>query len=419
VRLNPSVQHLDNALSITINQIVYNMKRKGQRILTLSLGEGFFEVPLFDFAELDSHSIFHYSDTQGLPGLRKKIADHYNLFYKASVSPDLMTVTAGSKAAIFFACMALLDKGDEALLMEPAWLSYPAHVEMAKAKPVYVPYDVNIDELESYFTDRTRLLIACNPNNPGGFLYSKEDLQRIYTICLKHDVFFLMDEAYSDFVLDDQFVSLATVANGMKNAIVINSFSKNFGMSGWRLGYAITDPLLVPTFVKLNQHIITCAPTILAQYVEHNFDKLVENSLPQVKNLVKKRATIQKEMKSLEIEHMAGSSTFYFFLSLGNFQGTSTEFALNLLLKHNISVVPGSVYGKSTGGFVRISIGTETIEDIVKGLKTIKQLQETNYDTRDELIDLVKISDYIGKADSDYFVTLLETSPVLTGGSRF
>jgi aspartate/methionine/tyrosine aminotransferase len=407
MRLNPSVGNLDNALSITFNQIVYNLKRSGQSMLTLSLGEAFFDAQLYDFSVLDHQSIYHYSDTQGLPGLRRKIANHYNKCYNSNIQADLLTITAGSKAAIFFACMALLTNGDEAILMEPAWLSYPAHVELAKATPVYVPYDISIDNLESYITDKTRLLIACNPNNPGGFLYSEQELTQIYNMCRKHDIIFLMDEAYSDFVVDEGFVSLTSIAHDMKGAIVVNSFSKNFGMSGWRLGYAITDPELVAVMVKLNQHIITCAPTILAQYVEYYFEKIVSNSLSQVKKIVKKRAAIKKEMERLEIDHLDGSSTFYFFISLGDFSGSSLEFALSLLLKHNISVVPGSVYGKSTDNFIRISIGTESIEDTIKGLEIIKQLQGTNYDTPNEIIELIKHSDAIDQIETEYFIGLL------------
>jgi len=407
MQLNPSIQNIDNALSITVNQIVYNLKRSGDKVLTLSLGEGFFDLPLYDFSVLDSPAIFHYSDTQGLPGLRKKIADHYNEQHNSNVDPDWITITAGSKAAIFFICMALLDQNDEALVMEPAWLSYPAHIEMAKAKPVYIPYNAPFESLEDYFSDRTRLFIACNPNNPGGFLYTEQQITQIYRLCKKHNVVFLMDEAYSDFVVDDGFVSLAAIAENMENAAVVNSFSKNFGMSGWRIGYSITDPELVETIVKLNQHIITCAPTILAQYIEYYFDDLVENSLPHVKNIVEKRASIKAEMERIGIEHMDGSATFYFFISIGQYRGSSVEFALNLLLNHNIAVVPGSVYGQSTDKFVRISIGTETFEDIIEGLKIIKKLQGSNHDTTNEIIKQVGASAAINDTDKNYFIDLL------------
>jgi len=407
MRLNPSVKNIDNALSININQIVYNLKRSDLKVLTLSLGEGFFDVPLYDFSVLDNQKIFHYSDTQGLPGLRKKIANHYNRRHDSEVDPDWVVITAGSKAAIFFACMALLDKDDEALIMEPAWLSYPAHVQMAKAKPIYVPYKSPVDSLEKYFTEKTRMFIACSPNNPGGFLYSKTELVEMYKLCQKHGVVFLMDEAYSDFVGEDKFVSLASISKNMKGSIVVNSFSKNFGMSGWRIGYAILDPLLVPTIVKLNQHIITCAPTILTQYVEYYFDDLVLNCLPLVKDMVKKRKLIKSEMDRLEVDHLDGSATFYFFVSIGNYKGSSVEFALDLLLNHRIAVIPGSAYGKTTDRYVRLSIGTESLDDIFKGLITIRKLQKSNKTTKEDLAELVNDCDAINEADTEYFTGIL------------
>src|SRR5262249_21714813 len=162
---------------------VYNLKRAGEDVITLSLGEAFFSIPLFDFNQLDIEKIYHYSDTKGIPGLREKVARFYREQYGAPVDAADIIITAGSQAALFMATMAALHPGDEALIHEPAWLSYPAHVKLAGGVPHFIPYDKTPDEFEAYFTPRTKLLIICNPNNPGGHVYSREALEKIYRLC--------------------------------------------------------------------------------------------------------------------------------------------------------------------------------------------------------------------------------------------
>lgn len=374
MQISKTVDDLEDALSITINQIVYNLRRAGEDVTTLSLGEAFFNIPLFDFNKLDIEKIYHYSDTKGIPELREKIAQFYGNQYGAPVDPSEVVITAGSKPAIFMAALAVLNPGDEALIHEPAWLSYPAHVKLAQASPKFIPYDRTPADFEQYFTERTKLLIICNPNNPGGQVYSRQDLEEIYHLCQKHNAWLLVDEAYSDFVLGEGFVSAAEIAPDKKGLIIANSLSKNMGMSGWRVGYTISSPEANAALIKLNQHIVTCAPTILTYYMAYYFDEVTAYTLPQVRSVVEKRKSIAEFMKLIGIPYLPGAATFYFFVDIGKFPGSSMDFALEMLMSYNISVVPGLAYGDSVERFVRVSIGVEPEDRIRDALVAMKAL---------------------------------------------
>jgi aspartate aminotransferase/aminotransferase len=144
-------------------------------------------------------------------------------------------------------------------------------------------------------------------------------------------------------------------------------------MSGWRVGYTITSPELIQPLLRLNQHIITCGPTILLYYMARYFDDIIAVTLPQVAQVVEKRERIGRYMDELGLGRMDGSATFYFFVSIGDFPGTDMEFALSLLLDHGIAVVPGSAYGASTHRYVRVSVGTESEERMHRALRLIRE----------------------------------------------
>lgn len=376
------VREIPEALSIYINQLVYDLRRRNEDVTVLSLGEAYFNVPWFGFEALDLDRCNHYSDSRGIPELRTKLAEFYGKTYGADVDADReILITAGSKFAIFMAMQTVLDAGDEVLIQEPAWLSYQEQVRLVGAVPKFVRYDAPLASFTEHFTDKTRMLVLNNPNNPAGRVYTAADLSEIYWNCRKRGVYLLIDEAYSDFLLDEPFHSLAQIAPNKEGAIVVNSLSKNMGISGWRVGYLIGEAGFVDQCLKVNQHLITCAPTILLHYLARYFDDITAATVPQAREVAAKRARIGEMMDRIGLKHMNGSATFYFFVSIEDFPGNSLEFALSLLLEEGIAVVPGSAYGESTSRFVRLSIGTESEERIEAALTTIRRrIGKGNFD---------------------------------------
>lgn len=372
--------HLDGvvqALSIRYNNLVYEMKGRGQDVTVLSLGEAFFDIPLFGFGDLPMPDGYHYSHSRGIPELRRRLADYYAAGYGVPVDPATeIVVTAGSKIAIHMSLMAILSPGDEVLVLEPAWVSYTEQVKLCHAVPVMVPHDRGVFELGEFITPRTRAIIVNNPNNPSGKVFTRPELRHLHALADRHRLFLLSDEAYSEFVPDDSFVSLGAMDPEKEHTLVCNSMSKNYGMSGWRIGYVIGRRGVIDEVLKINQHLVTCPPTILQHYLERHFDEILDITRPQIADVVRRRGELAAFMDGLGMSYLDGSSTFYFFVSIAASGATSEEFCTRLLTEHHVSTVPGIGYGASCDGFIRVSVGTESMERTRRGILRIHRLIE-------------------------------------------
>jgi aspartate/methionine/tyrosine aminotransferase len=378
LKLSARSQAIPQALSVYINQLVYDLRRRNRDIVTLSLGEAFFDIPAFSFEKLDFVRGYHYSDSQGIPALRDRIAHYYNKRYGASVdSTSEILISAGSKPIIFMAMQAILDPGDVVVIPEPAWLSYQEQARLCDATVCFIPHDVPFQEFQRYLTANVKLVVINNPNNPAGRVYTETELLSLYDQCRSRGIYLLVDEAYSDFVLDGSFRCMPELVPSLDGLITVNSLSKNMGMSGWRVGYAIAEPKFIETLLKLNQHIITCGPTILLQYLAEYFDEILSQTLPQVRAVVEKRARIAAKLDNLGFRYLPGTSTFYFFIDVSEYRGDVHELALFLLLDKGIALVPGSAYGASTERFFRLSIGTESEERIEEALQVLQSVLVT------------------------------------------
>jgi len=364
------------ALSIKYNNLVYERQRQGEDIIVLSLGEAFLDIPLFSFENLPYPKIYHYSHSRGIIELREKISKYFTNEYDVIFDPEKeILITAGSKVAIHMALMTLLDPGDEVIIYEPAWVSFPEQVKLCYGVPVQIPYYKKVFEFEDYITEKTKVIIVNNPNNPTGRVLNLEEISYIYNLARKYNLFVISDEAYSDFVVNrDEFISFAHLDTEKRHTIVINSISKNFGISGWRLGYMISNPGLINQTLKINQHLITCPATILEYYVEKYFENIIKITKPQILDLVKERQDVAKHIDSLGMKYMKGNSTFYFFVSIEGSKLSSEEFCTKLLDKYKVSTAPGIGYGKSCDSFIRVGIGAESLDRIKIGLNSIKKL---------------------------------------------
>ncbi|MBB4634036.1 pyridoxal phosphate-dependent aminotransferase [Longimicrobium terrae] len=365
------------ALSIRYNNLVYDMKSRGEDVIVLSLGEAFFDIPLFRFDDLPMPDGYHYSHSRGVPELRRRLAAYYGERYGVPVDPaDEILVTAGSKIAIHMSLMAILNPGDEAMVLEPAWVSYTEQVKLCHAVPVMVPHDAGIFRLGEFITARTRVIIVNNPNNPSGKLLTAEELAHLHELADEHGLFILSDEAYSDFVPEGRFISLGAGDPEKRHTLICNSMSKNHGMSGWRLGYVIGRPTVIDEVLKINQHLVTCPPTILQYYLERHFAEVLEITRPQIAEVVRRRAELAAFMDARGMTYLPGDSTFYFFVSIGRAGVSSEEFCTRLLTAHGVSTVPGIGYGDSCDGFIRVSVGTENMERTRRGIVLVDELIE-------------------------------------------
>ena len=375
-KLSATVESIPEAASIFVNQLVYDKKSRGERVYTFSLGEAYFDVPRFEVDDKTFAAGYHYSSSLGQPALRERLTNMYRSHYGVQADPTReILISCGSKPILFMTMKAVLNPGDEVLVYEPAWLSYKEQVKLANGVPVAIPYWEDITQWENYMTDRTKLIIINNPNNPSGQLFTQEQLSDLLRVAQRRGLFILSDEAYSDFLIPgDNFVSMAAVDPTKENTIVVNSLSKNMGMSGWRVGYAIAHERVIEQLLKLNQHLLTCAATVLQNYMAEHFDEILAVTLPQAIATAEKRKKVQELLDKVGITSLRGVGTFYFLLDVSSYEGETEELVKRLLEEHNIATVPGRAYGESTADFIRFGIGVESLEDIEMCLKIIKSM---------------------------------------------
>jgi aminotransferase len=370
------VRDIAEAMSIKYNNRVYEKKSRGEDVITLSLGEAFFDIPLFPFDDLPMPALYHYSHSRGIPELRALLAEYYGSRYGVPVDPETeIIVTAGSKIALHMAFMAILAPGDEVLIQEPAWVSYPEQVRLCHGIPVRIPYDVEIADYRRFVTGRTRAIVVNNPNNPTGRLVSDDEWRELHRIAEEHDCFIISDEAYSDYVLQaGDFVSAAAHDPAKAHTIVCNTLSKNYGMSGWRIGYAITNARLLHQILKVNQHLITCPATVLEHYMVRHFQEVLDITAPQIREVVVKRGEVARMLDDAGLGYLPGEGTFYLFASIEGTRLGSEEFCDRLLDERGVCAVPGIGYGDSCDRFIRLSVGSESMERIRRGVEEIAGL---------------------------------------------
>ncbi|HEU0015841.1 MAG TPA: pyridoxal phosphate-dependent aminotransferase [Longimicrobium sp.] len=370
------VRDISEAVSIRFNNRVYEKRSRGEDVIVLSYGEAFFDIPLFRFDDLPMPALYHYSHSRGIPELRALLAGYYGGRHRVPVDPATeILVTAGSKIALHMTFMAILEPGDEVLIQEPAWVSYPEQVRLCHGRPVAVPHGVPIAEYRRFITARTRAIVVNNPNNPTGRVLAEREWRELHRIAREHDLFIVADEAYSDYVLDPrEFISAAAHDPAKEHTIVCNTLSKNYGMSGWRIGYVFTNPELLYQILKVNQHLITCPATVLEHYVARHFHEVLDITAPQIRDVVVKRAAVARMLGAAGLDCMPGQGTFYLFVSIEASSLGSEEFCARLLDEHGVSAVPGIGYGDSCDQFIRVSVGAESMERIREGVERIAAL---------------------------------------------
>jgi aspartate/methionine/tyrosine aminotransferase len=365
---------IGQASSIAVNNLVYEMKAAGRDVITLSLGEAFFALPFRELslpAGVDPH---HYTHSRGVPLLRERLATYYGEHCSVPVDPDReLIITAGSKMGIFLTLLTLVRPGDEVLLSEPLWVSYPDQIRLVGGVPVAMPYDVGVHDMGRYITPRTRAIVVNNPQNPSGRVLRREEVAELHRLADHHGLTLIADEAYNEFVPPGtEFVSLGTLDPEKRHTVICNSMSKNYGISGWRVGYVAGHAAFLDQVIKLQQHIVTCAPSILCHFLAGNFAELLAVTRPQIAEVVARRNRVEKTLAAAGMKTLAGDSTFYLFAGVGPAGGE--RFAAELLHEYGVSVVPGTGYGASCHDFVRVSVGAEPDDRVTRGVERLIDL---------------------------------------------
>ena len=303
-----------------------------------------------------------YTSNAGLPELRREIAAFTERRIGVSYDPmKEIVITVGGSEAIDIALRAIINPGDEVLYAEPCFVSYLPCIAMADGVPVPLPlkeenqFRLTREELEAAITPKTKALMISFPNNPTGAVMRREDLEALVPTIIEHDPIVISDEIYADLTYGEEHVSIASLPGMKERTIVINGFSKAFAMTGWRLGYALANRVIMQQMVKIHQFAIMCAPTV-SQYAAvealRNGDedvKMMRTSYDQ------RRKFLMHEFERLGIPCFEPQGAFYIFPNISKFGMTSEEFATRLLKEEKVAIVPGSAFGECGEGFLRVS----------------------------------------------------------------
>ena len=349
--------------------------------ISLGVGEPDFDTPWHIREEgiysLEKGRTF-YTSNAGLKELKIEISRYMDRKFHLDYDYNHeIIVTVGGSEAIDIAMRAMIDPGDEVLIPQPSFVCYPPCALLAGGKPVVIElkeeneFRLTAEEVLAAVTPKTKILVLPFPNNPTGSVMEKKDLEEIAKVVIDHDLFVISDEIYSELTYGSSHVSIASLSGMQERTITINGFSKSYAMTGWRLGYACGPKEIIEQMLKIHQFAIMCAPTT-SQYAAvealKNGDGDVEKMRQEYDG---RRRYLLHRLREMGIECFEPYGAFYMFPNIKQFGMTSEEFAKQLLEKEKVAVVPGTAFGESGEGFLRISYAY-SLEDLKAALGRIE-----------------------------------------------
>jgi aminotransferase len=310
-------------------------------------------------ALMDGHT--HYTPNAGNLELREAVAEELQ---KQSLKYDPRTeimITTGGMGGLSLSLMVMLEPGDEVLIQDPQWLNYFAQVKFFGGVPVPVPvkeedgFAITAEAIEARITNKTKILMLNSPNNPTGAVLDLEELKRIAEVAKRHDLIVLSDEVYSTIVYDDtRHISIATLEGMSDRTVVINSFSKSFAMTGWRIGYAAGNQYIIDKMIRLQENVVACVNSS-AQYGAIAALKRPELATEMTDLYRKRRNLVVEGLQSINgISCLKPKGSFYIFAGISAIGVDEVTFANELLEQQQAVVIPGSAFGEHGKGYVRI-----------------------------------------------------------------
>ena len=354
--------------------------------ISLGVGEPDFDTP-WHIREEGIYSLekgrTYYTSNSGLKELRLEIAKYnkrkYNIDYDGL---NECLVTVGGSEAIDLAMRAIIEPGDEIIIVTPCYVSYEPCVVLAggTVKTICLKnenkFKLTKEELLEVITPKSKALIINFPNNPTGAVMKLEDLKEIAEVCIKHDLLVISDEIYADLSYYGEHESIASIPNMKERTIVVNGFSKAFSMTGWRLGYALGPKDIIKMMTKIHQFCIMCAPTT-SQYAAIEALKNGDNDVALMRESYdERRRYLLDRLKKMGLPCFTPEGAFYVFPDIRGFGLSSDDFCLKLLEKEKVVVVPGNAFGESGEGFVRISYAY-SIDDLRRALDRVERFLNT------------------------------------------
>ncbi|MBV9520347.1 MAG: pyridoxal phosphate-dependent aminotransferase [Hyphomicrobiales bacterium] len=375
-QLAERVASLKPSATVEMTERVRAARASGRQIIPLSSGDPNIETDARIIAAAERSmraGETHYGPAQGSPLLREAIVRREALRSGVNYDPADIIVTPGGKFALLTALMGIVEARDEVLVPEPGWVSYGPCVRLCGGVPVALPMLDTIDEelLEGLVSPRTKALILNSPVNPTGRVFSAEEIARVAAFAERHDLWIVFDQVYSDLLHEGKFPAAQSAPNAQERVLVVDSLSKTFGMTGWRLGYLALPKGAAKPILKFIQHSIYCVPGFI-QTAAIEALSLYDELVPGYRRMFRRRLDLAAERLSQVdgISCKPPEATFYLFPSVA---ADDVEVARRWLEEINVATLPGSSFGPAGAGHVRLSL-TCSEADLDEALDRISRL---------------------------------------------
>ena len=358
-----------------------------ENVIHLEQGEPDFTTPthiLEAAVEATKKGFTHYTEIDGTLELRQAIADKLEKENGIYADPQTeVTVTSGSQEAMLIAALGFLNPGDEALILDPY---YPACFEdtlIAEAQPITVPLDeerhyrIELEALESRITKKTKMIWLCNPSNPTGHVFSRQDLEIVAEAARKHDLIVFVDEIYEKIVYDGaRHVSVGSLSGMEDRTITVNGFSKAYAMTGWRVGYVVAGKKLSATLHKLHYYTVLC-PNAISQKAAFAALTGPQDCVQEMVSEYSRRRefTLSELGRIKSLSYVIPKGAFYVFPDFSRYEKSDEVMASNLLKEVGVVTAPGSGFGRTGEGHLRISYSVSS-DQVNEGLKRIRRCLE-------------------------------------------
>ncbi len=350
--------------------------------ISLGVGEPDFDTPWHIREEgiysLEKGRTF-YTSNSGLKELKMEVAAYMkrtqNVDYR--YNHEIM-ITVGGSEAIDLMFRAMINDGDEVLIPQPSYVSYEPCAVLANAKPVIIELEnedqfrLTPEKLRAAITPKSKILVLPYPNNPTGSVMTREDLEKLVDIIIENDLYVLSDEIYGELTYSGEHVSIASFPGMKERTVVVNGFSKAYAMTGWRLGYACGPEEILKQMLKIHQYAIMCAPTT-SQYAAVEALRNGDDDIRMMRNSYdERRRFVLFKLEEMGIPCFEPQGAFYVFPCIKEFGMSSEEFAERLLQEEKVAIVPGTAFGTSGEGFLRISYAY-SIDNLKKALDRLEK----------------------------------------------
>ena len=362
---------------------IFNLSKSMTDVISFGIGEPDFNTPKYitDAARKAMDDGYtHYTVNAGLPELRECISEKLSHENRITADPkDDIIVTAGGMGGLYLALRSMLDSGDDVLVPQPSWLNYVSQIILAGGNVVPIPLDTSdgfiltADKIAAHLTEKTKVLLFNTPSNPTGRVVPKEELEKIARLARQKGFFIISDEVYEKFIWDGHsHTSIASIPDASDITVTVNSFSKSYAMTGWRIGYACGNKEIISSMVKLQENVYACANSVAqraAIAALTNDDGSLGVMLKEYASRRKLLTDIVSNIEGLKIVPCEGS--FYMFVDISCTRLSSEDFAMGMLSKNRLAVIPGDAFGPTGAGFVRMAY-TVGPDSLIEGGNRLK-----------------------------------------------